>query len=232
MNKDLELRALEEVLGELPERHELVHRLDQAVGDLEQLLERIGRPPGGRRPEAMAAERAAPVSFVGVEHPQVGVGVSRREPRDLVVRPADVLLRALLAAGARIDHTRGRESYERRTVVEDHAFVLVRKDVAQPLVAQGEVAVGRVAVEPRPVAAVVHHEARRRAFAAARAAAEVRRALEHEHGQTGAREVRGDDGGVMPAAEDDGVVAIVGHPVSRESSRRRCCRRPAPGHRS
>ena len=68
--QDLQLRALEEVLRELPERHELVDGLDPAAGNVEQLLERVGRAPRRRGAEAVAAERLLPVLLVGVEQPR------------------------------------------------------------------------------------------------------------------------------------------------------------------
>src|SRR5256714_2248273 len=69
----------------------------------------------------------------------------------------------------------------------------------------------RVAVEARPVAAVVHQEPGRRALTGGRAAAEMRRALQHADAHSRAREVAGHDRGVVSAAEHDGVVARVAH---------------------
>src|SRR4051812_45607878 len=66
-------------------------------------------------------------------------------------------------------------------------------------------------VEARPVAAVVHQEPGSRTLARGRAAAEVRRALEHAHAHPRAREVTGHDRAVVAAAQDDGVVAGVAH---------------------
>ena len=73
--QDLQLGALEEVARELAERHELVHGLEAAVGDVEQLLERVGRAPRRRDAEAVPAERRLPVALVGLEQRR---GRSRR----------------------------------------------------------------------------------------------------------------------------------------------------------
>src|SRR6185437_12040041 len=76
-----------------------------------------------------------------------------------------------------------------------------------------EVAVRGVRVEARPVRAVVHQVAGRRPLARLRAAAEVRGALQHAHAHSRAREVAGDDRGVVAAAGHHGVVAGVAHRI-------------------
>src|SRR5919201_6291171 len=88
---------------------------------------------------------------------------------------------------------------------------MLGEDVAESLVRKPEVAVRGVRVEARPIAAVVHQEARRRSLARRRAAAEVRRSLEHAHAHPRAREIAGNNRAVVPAAEHDGVVARVAH---------------------
>ena len=97
--QDLQLRAFEEVLRELPERHELVDGLDQAVRDAEQLLERVGGSPRRRDAEPVPAECLLPVPLICVQQREVGVGIAFGEARNLLPCALNVLLGAFLATG-------------------------------------------------------------------------------------------------------------------------------------
>ena len=75
-------------------------------GIVMQLFESVGLPPRQRGAEPMARERWLPIPVVLVEQHEVGLGVARREPLDLLVGEVDVLVRPLLSPGHRIDDAR------------------------------------------------------------------------------------------------------------------------------
>jgi hypothetical protein len=144
-----EFVGLEEVPGELTQAHEPVHGFDDTTLD-DQRLECISLAPRRRSAEAVLAEGMLPPGGVGVEEPEVEVGVGVRGAADGLLGATDTLVPRLLGSAV-VDHPVGGPADERRPVVEDHRLVALGEDVAQSLVVQVEVAVGGVGVEPRPV---------------------------------------------------------------------------------
>ena len=210
-----QLVALEEFIGELAHRHELIDRLDSRLRPAEQRFERVGRAPGRRNGEAVLGESRLPVLRVFVEQIEVSIRVGLRKALDLTIGLVDVVGRVFLPARRRIGYPIGGIADVARAVVEDDAFVALGEDVAHALGAEIEIPVGGMAVEARPVGADVHAEARGGAVAAAQAAAQLAATLEHRRPQTGRAEIGGDDRAVMAAADDDGVIMTVRHGSSR-----------------
>jgi hypothetical protein len=90
--QDLQLGTLEEVLRQLPQRHELVDGFDPAAGYVEQFLQGVGSTPRRRHVEPVAAKRLLPMPFVRLEQLEIRVGVAGGEARVLRVRSLDILL--------------------------------------------------------------------------------------------------------------------------------------------